>query len=273
MENKMVKAGAMFAMALLLLGAIAPLISAVPLSEENRIAEQRYAESRQSFLQAENIYKQARADFFTAKQRFGIRDEASITAARNFLDKAITATVRYLENIKDFVAADWALSEAQKSAIAAGIDTDIQWLEGKQAEIATADRAALVAIGKEVRDYWAQVRVDLKKNVIAPILSARADWLLMKADEASDRVLNAISEAEARGEDVTRAREILADFDSKMDLAQSEYDKAKAKFAEINSLADADEFFRAAQEFMRQGNTYLRQAYASLRDAYAEIRA
>lgn len=273
MRNTGLKTMAFLVMGLIMFGSLVPLVNAAPpLSEENRIALERYKQSRSDFTQAKGEYIQARQDFLTAKQRFGIRDRATLEAAKNFMMKANVATIRHLESFRSFVKSDFALSDGEKDAIIAEIDADIAWLEGKQSEINSAtDRESLVAISKEVRDYWQGVRTDMK-SYTGKMLGARADWLLDQASIARNRVQEAIDEAKLAGKDTTEAEAVLADFDAKVALAEEEYDKAKESFQSINSISNADKFFREANQFFMKGNTYLRQAYQDLRSAYTSIR-
>lgn len=271
MQNVNLKVMTIFAMSLLIFGAIAPLVQAIPLSQENRVALERYKQSKEDFLKARGEYTQARQDFMTARQKFGNRDQATLEAARNFIMKANVATVSHLENFRAFVESDFALSESDKNAITSAIDSDITWLQNKQSEIESADRDTLIQIGKDTQNYWQSVRVDLKKYT-GQILNARAQWLLDEAGVAREKVQGAIDQAQLAGKNTQKAEAVLADFDEKFALAQAEYDKAKNSFNSIDDLSSADKFFREANQFFMKGNVYLRQSYQSLRDAYSSIR-
>ncbi|NCN99441.1 hypothetical protein COU62_04860 [Candidatus Pacearchaeota archaeon CG10_big_fil_rev_8_21_14_0_10_35_219] len=260
MESKMVKVSALFAVALLLAGIVVPFASA-QLGEENRVARQRYVQAKSDFVQLRNQYQEARQDFLRAKNQHGLRHKATVAAASNFLDKAMSAIVSHLEKIKAFVESDWALSDSDKSRIVNKINTEVSWIEARQAELEGASRTDLVEIGKEVQNRWQNIiRANLKEYT-GEVLSARADWLIGEADKVEGILQDEIDKASAAGKDVTEAQQLLDDFKTKVDLAEAEYDKAKNSFENTGDLDDVDGLFREGYNFIKAGNRYLLDVY------------
>jgi len=268
MENMSLKFGALLLMGLLFVG-VMPLAEA-GIRDENREARAKYASAKADFSKMKNAYIQARQDFLAAREKYGNKNSATLEGARDYMMKANKVTIAHLEKMKSFVEADWALEQSEKDAIVAEIERDITWLENKQSEIETADREGLIAIGKEIKSYWNNVKIDLKKYT-GKILNARALWVLEQADKAENVVVRNIEKAEANGKDVTELNDFLDDFRAKKALAEEEYDKARNSFSQISSLQDADRLFREGNAFLRQGNRYIKESYGILRDIHQEL--
>ena len=269
MENMNLKFGALLLVGLLFV-AIVPFADA-GIRDQNKAARAKYAAAKSDFAKMKNEYTKARQDYLNAKKQFGNKDKATLESARTFILKADKATIAHLETVKSFVEADWSLDQSQKDKITSALDKDISWLEGKQSEIETADRAGLIAIGKDIKSYWSNVKVDLKKY-IGEILNARASWVLGEADKADGIIVKNIQRASDAGKDTTSLNAFLDDFRSKKDLAQAQYDKAKSSFSSISSLKDADKLFKEGNSFIKQGNSYVREAYGDLRSINSELR-
>ncbi|NCO11731.1 hypothetical protein CO038_02195 [Candidatus Pacearchaeota archaeon CG_4_9_14_0_2_um_filter_39_13] len=266
------KFGALLLIGLLFAGAIVPLVAAQGLREENREARQRYAQARGDFAQMSGEYQDARENLIEARQRYGLRHQATVEAAGNFMDKAIGVTISHLERMRAFVESDWALEAADKERIISEIDVEIAWLEAKQAEVEGATREELVEIGKTVQDRWRnQIRVNLK-DYTGQILNARAQWLLEEADKAIVVAEQETERARNAGKDVTEAEALIEDAKAKRDLAEAEYNKAKNSFGQINSLQDADRLFREGYAFIKEGNRYILDAYQDLKRINSELR-
>lgn len=271
MKSIELKLGALFLASMFLLGAI-PFADAQGIYDKNREARQRYAEAQSDFSNMKREYQSAKQGFLEAKQNFGVRDQATMESARNFVGKAIDATISHLTRMRSFVESDWALEESDKARIVSEIDTEIAWLEARKAEIPDASREELVSIGKTVQDRWKNtIRADLKAYT-GEILNARAQWLLAQTDEAITVAGNEIAKAQSAGKDVSEAKALLDDAIAKRELAESKYESAKESFNGIGNLNEADKLFKEGYSFIKEGNNYILDAYQSLKKINSELR-
>ena len=175
MENMNLKFGALLLVGLLFV-AIVPFADA-GIRDQNKAARAKYAAAKSDFAKMKNEYTKARQDYLNAKNKFGNKDKATLESARTFILKADKATIAHLETVKSFVEADWSLDQSQKDKITYALDKDISWLAVKQSEIETAVRAGLIAMDKDIKSYWSNVKMHLKKY-IGDILNGRAAWVL-----------------------------------------------------------------------------------------------
>lgn len=266
-----------FAVAAILFGVIGLVgVSAQTLKQKDEAAKAKYNQARQQYLNEVNFYKSARQDLLSAKAKYqqfksAENKEALEGAARNFLEKAVNSLIKRLEAIKNWVANRRALPESEKQTIIAEIDQDIAWLQERLPKIQTASAEGIKEEAKEVREYWKNHRVTVKR-IIGQIEAARINFLIAKAESFSVKVNEKIQELKAAGRDTSQLETWLADFNSKLALAKEKYEAAKAKFQAISSLADAQQLFREGHQFIVQANQYIRQAHAQLVKIVAEMK-
>ncbi len=271
MENTSLKLGALFLVSLLFVGVVVPLASA-DLGGANRAALAKYKAAKADFNKMKGEYLDARSDFKNARQKYGNKHANTLEAAKNFMMKADKATVAHLEVMKKFVESDEFLEQSEKDLIIEEINGDIAWLENKQSEIEAAeDKETLVAIGKDIKEYWNGIKVNFKQYV-GKILDSRLVWVFERANDAEAVVVNNIEKAENAGKDVTELNALLDDFRDKIDLAKSEHAKARDAFSGISNLQNADRLFKEGNQFIQSANSYVREAYQDLREVNTKIR-
>jgi len=252
---------------------IVPEVTAGPYEE----AYGKYIENLQAFQAAHNDWLGARATFLDA--RLGWRQNRTQANLANLLAKSKTALlkadnmmIKRLQVLRVRVEATRGLSDNEKVTIYAEIDADISWLQAKQAEIQAAENEQVLrSIASTIGDYWRNVRVRIK-YIAGQILSAWADALVQKAEAFAGRVEARIENLKDQGVDTSALEAWLADYNSKLALAEQKYDAAKDKFSQISSEADADQLFRDGVAFIKEGNSYLRDAFKALRDIVSDMR-
>ncbi len=252
----------------ILAGLTGSTVSAQTLKERDASARAKYQQAQGQYQKEVNFYKSARQDFLNARtkyQQFKNADNKKDLedSARNFLEKAISSLIKRLEATKNWVANRRALPESERQAIVAEIDQDINWLNERASAIQTASPAQIKEEAKIVREYWKNHRVKVKR-IIGEILAARINFVIAKAESFSVKVSAKIDELKAAGKDTSQLEAWLADFNQKLSLAKEKHAAAKAKFAAISNLADADQLFREGHRFIVEANQYVRQAHAQL---------
>ncbi len=244
------------------------VVSAAPLRVLNQKARAKYQAARQQYVKEVNWWKTARQQFVSARAKYikyknSANKEAYQEKARNFLEKTVEVLIKKLESLKVWVSNRKALSDSDKQAIVAQIEEDIAWLNNKKSEISTATPDQIRAKAKEVRDYWRNHRVRVKK-IIGQILVARLNWVIAKFDSASTRLHSKINDLKAAGKNVSQLEAWLSDFDQKIQLAKEKRDLAKEKYQDISSFAEANQLFSQVHQFIKEANQYLRDAYKRL---------
>lgn len=271
-EKMKAKLGALAVVALMLMVAV-PAVSAGPFEE----ARERYQTAREAFQSAYTDWLSAKADFIQARVQWRQdRTDANLAnvveKAKISLLKADNLMIRRLEALRVRVEATRGLSDNEKAAIYAEIDADISWLEGKQADIQAADSVLeIITVASEIWNYWRNVAVRIKQ-IIGQMLSAWVDALLQRAEAFAGRVEARIEELKDNGIDTSALESWLADYESKLALAEQKYDAAKDKFSKISSVEDANRLFWEGLALIREGNRYLRDAFRSLRDIVSDMR-
>ncbi|ODS43029.1 MAG: hypothetical protein MSIBF_07245 [Candidatus Altiarchaeales archaeon IMC4] len=247
------------------------------LREKDEAAIEKYNNARDSYKQAKDAYKDARSDWIAARDQYRTSRNATAGAgalekAKDFLLKADDAMIRHLEVLKARVETTRNLDESEKNDILADIDADIEWLENKKSDIENAQtRQELSDISKTIREKWGEIRAYVKK-VTGEILCAKIDRVIEKLDNVSERADAKIQGLKDAGKDTANAEALLADFNSKIDLAKEKNDLAKDRFDEISDIQDADKLFTEGHGFIKEANEYLRNAHKTLKEIVRELR-
>lgn len=229
-----------------------------------------YQSARQQYLKEVNWWKTARQQFLNAKSKYRkFRKAEDKTAyqerAKEFLKKTVEVLIKKLETIKAWILNRKALSESEKESIIAEIDQDIEWLQNEKSGIDNATPEQIREKAKEVRKYWMNHRVSVKR-IICKIWAARVNWIIKRFDEVSDKIADRIEKLKANGYDTTQLEAWLDEFNQKIELAKSKKEEAKEKCEEITSLENANQLFIQAHQTINKINQYLRDARKKLMD-------
>ena len=237
----------------------------------------RYQLAREKYKNNVQAYREARSDFISARQKIAVRRNASdgevrLKWAKTFLLRSTEAMTSHLEVVKTRIEVSRALPDDEKKTVVAEIQSYITWLENVKGDIESAEsKEDLLSTAREIREKWLESRVSVKK-ITGKVLTARLDSIIGKGEGVSDRVDARIEDLKEAGKDTSKLEELLDVYNSKIELAKEKSEAAKAKFAEIDSLEDADKLFREGHQFLKDANRYLREAYGGLKDIVREMR-
>jgi len=258
------------------LGVSASVVFAKSLRERHQEARAKYQAARQQYLKEVNWWKTTRQQFLQARAKYRKFKNAENKAdyeekAREFLEKTVDVLIKKLESLKNWVSNRPSLPESERESIVAEIEEDINWLESKKTEISTASPAQIKEKAKEIREYWKDHRVYVKK-IIGQIWTARLSWVIERFETVSSKVSAKIEELKAAGKDTSQLEAWLADFNQKIEIAKEKRNKAKEKYQAISSLADANKFFKQVHQFIKEANQYLREAHQKLVEIVKEMK-
>lgn len=261
---------------IMILGLFASFACAKSLRQRSRDVRVRYHAARQQYLKEVNWWKTTRRQFLNARAKYRKFKNAENKAAyekqaRNFLEKTIDVLIRKLESLKTWISNRKALSESERQAIVAEIEQDINWLKNKKPGISTASPAQIKEKAKEIKEYWKNHRVKVKK-IIGRIWAARLRWVIDRFEVVSSKVSAKIEELKASGKDTSQLESWLADFNQKIEVAKEKRDRAREKYQAVSSLADANQLFKQAHQFIKEANQYLRDAHKKLVDIVKEMK-
>lgn len=260
----------------IILGFSASVSFAKSLRERDQEARAKYQAARQQYLKEVNWWRTTREQFLNARAKYrqfkNTENKAAYEEqARAFLERTINVLVKKLESLKNWVSNRPSLPESEREEIVAEIEQDINWLEEKKSGIATASPAQIKEKAKEIREYWRDHRIFVKK-IIGQIWGARLDWVIERFETASSKIAAKIEELKAAGKDTSQLEAWLADFNEKIEIAKEKREKAREKYEAISSLADANQLFKEAHQFIKEANEYLRDAHKILIEIVKEMK-
>jgi len=259
------------------LAAILMLMGSLASAANAQTPQEKYDAAKAAYQNEVNFYKTARQQFLTAQSNYlklknATNRKAYEDQARAYLIKTTDVLIKKLESIKVWVSNRGALSETEKQNIIAEIDSDIGTLTDMRAGIDTATAEQLVAKAKEIRNYWKNHRIFVKK-IIGQVWGARINYVIAQAENVAVKVDAKIQESKAAGKDTAKLEAWLLDFNQKIAVAKEKNELAKVKFQEIDSLADMDQLFQEGHQFILDANKYIKDAHARLVEIIKEMKA
>lgn len=196
------------------------------------------------------------------------KEDALARAKEHILDQ-VDRIITYLESLKDKTNNSLGLSDEQKAAAIAELDTYINQLEEMKGQVEAAetfeDLRSQATFAKEIwQDYNGEHRKYVGLNV-----AGRFQEFLDKLSSPAERLALRLDEIEANHDvDLTEVRTALANFETAMAQAQELIDEAVALFNTIGSDGvDATATYNAGMAKLREAKTLLKDAYEDLREA------
>lgn len=255
-------------LALVLSLAIAPSTNAQTLKDADDKAKTSYEQARQNYLNEIETYKKAKLDLQSAKLKLSRLKSVENKAiykdtVRTFLSKSVSASIKYLEALKNKASGVRGVSETDKADIIAYIDADINWLNEKQTALSgnlTDEQLKNEAIA--IRDYWKKIKITFKKGV-ADIWIARANYVISKAEEMSYKISERIDELKAAGSDTSKLETWLADLNKNILTAKEKISSAKEKRTGITD-ANFEQVLKEIHQLAQDANQYIRKSHATL---------
>ncbi|MFH1657637.1 MAG: hypothetical protein ABH919_04165 [bacterium] len=253
------------------------VVSAEDAREADRQAREKYQTAQNAYMSEVNFYKNARQQFQTVKEKYRkskkTEDGESLeTEAKTLLKSMIRVTIKKLEAIRNKPAHLRGISEVERQSLLAEIDEDINWLKQKEQNIDSATPEQIREEAKAVKEYWKNVRITLKR-VTGQLLAARINFIINKADSASQKIAVKIEQLKSAGHDTSSLEAQLGDFDDKVNLAESKYSAAKEKFQSISTVEKADNLFKQGHQFIKEANAYVREAHKILVNIVKDIKS
>ncbi len=245
--------------------------------EANRQAGEKYQTAQNAYMSEVNFYKNARQQFQTVREKYRkskkAEDGESLeTGAKTLLKSMIRVAIKKLETIRNKPAHLKGISEEERQAILAEIDKDIDWLKQKEQNIDSATPEQIREEAKAVKEYWKNVRITLKRAA-GQLLAARINFIINKADSASQKIAAKIEQLKSAGYDTSSLEAQLNDFDDKINLAESKYSAAKEKFQSISTVEEAANLFKQGHQFIKEANAYIREAHKILVNIVKDIKS
>ncbi len=226
------------------------------------------------------FYKKSRKQILNLKdKRAKIKNQDDLRAvnkeAKSYLLRILNVLSGKLESLKTWVQNNNAYSDETKQNIISEIDEDLRWIAQKAEEVENADELSKEEIrknAKEIREYWLKYRVKIKR-LSGVVLSHRVDALIMKAEKLADRVEDKIDVLKEKDVDTSELEAWLDEFKEDIDKAKEKVKEAKDKYREIDSLPEADRYFRRGHDMSRDVLKMIREGHRELRDIIRDIKS
>jgi hypothetical protein len=260
--------GAMVLVALMLAAAVVPVVGATT-----------WAEKREKFSEARDNYDNAYVAWYTARQAFrnakqaGTSGSTLVSLAEDAGEKACDMLMAYMNSVSLRIQATRGMSDDNKTLLLAELDGYMSTIQTHRGNITAAEtgqqlRLAILAMW----DYWQGVRVRVKQ-ITAEAIVAGFRALLERTQALAGRTDARIVQLKENGVDTSELENWLADFQSKIDTAQSRLENAEATVQEMTDNVTFQELFRVTVAHIVEARVYLRSALTDLKQIVLDMRS
>lgn len=274
--KKLKKIISIFALISIIALPLSNISAAQTLKERDDAAKLRYNEARQTYLNEVNIYKTARQNFLNAKTKFkklrNVENKAEYKlAAQEFLSRAVSTLIKYLEALKSKAENVRSIAEEDRTNIISDINKDIDWLSGEQLKLSgELSDEELKTEALAISNYWTTIKTTFKKSVVE-IWIVRVAFVIEKAEDFSGRVNDKIQELKAVGYDTAKLETWLADLNRNISSAKEKVEFAKEKRATISEV-NMNQMAKETNQFIKDANQYIRKSHSTLVQIIQEMK-
>jgi hypothetical protein len=254
-----------------------PLAKALPepslggVRAANVNAIQDYNEVKERYKETKDGWEKARQEYLKTRnslrrtgslQREG-NLELDITNIKNFLTKTTERMLNHIEILEKWVEMV-VQDEELKKEILGQLEEDSDQLENYKLKIENSSTVEeLRALGKEIKEFWKETRLQLKKYH-GIILSARIGHIIEKAENISEGLHKKIDSLDDSDKQIQEMKDLLENYDREVAVAKEMYEKAKELYA--NKNISGDDLLKEIRDILKEANTHLRDAHKSLRE-------
>ncbi|MBL7053678.1 hypothetical protein ISS06_00550 [Patescibacteria group bacterium] len=229
----------------------------------------KYKSIKSSYKQEVDAFKNTKKQFLDARGKFksfkNKENKAVLEdSARDYLKKTILVLIKKTESINDWVSNDKSIEDQEKNNIITELDSDISWLNSMVDNIDEATQEQVKVKAKEVKDYWKEHRVKMKK-ITGQIMASRISFLIKKSELISTKISSRIEKLKQAGKDVSAIEAIPNVLNEKINLAKVKATSAKSTFSSISNLSEANNLFLKGRGFVSQAQTYIKEGRNSIK--------
>jgi len=211
----------------------------------------------------ETTFKKETEDAF--KEYRAATQVKKIAALKKAAEKATDHRIGVLNQLIENVDANNKLSDADKTTIKQGINTQITALTDLNTRIqAATDLATIKTLIKQLYDY--KIIAIIKPKQIGIMAVARVQGVINRLENLDKRLERLLAKAKADGKDVTAIEANLVTFNAKVAEAKSYAEQAKEIFKSI-SVSNPEQ----AKVLREEGKADLQKARESLKAVGTEL--
>ena len=184
--------------------------------------------------------------------------------AQDFMLKTLERMENYLKILQKW-SERVVKTTTEQDSVSSDIDNYLTEIDMFKEKVNGAETVEdLKYVGKEIKSFWKETRIKLKK-IVGTILSEKVNNTILRAGRLSVRLHDKIDALNQDDNEVKEMQILISDFDEKVTLAKEKYEKARNSYSEIQSLSDANKIFGEANKFLREADKYLKNAHKDLR--------
>ncbi|MBI4117869.1 MAG: hypothetical protein HY453_02205 [Parcubacteria group bacterium] len=228
---------------------VSPALAAVPDGLQNDLSELRkereaLKEAKKKVLDESDVEKRAKTkeEKEEAKKKQEENKKRKEEKRKEVLQKVVNTQIRWFSNVKERVSGMPNVSEELKTQLITEIDTDIQKLNEFKTKIEAATAEEMIALGKEVKEFF-KTKKDVVQKIVAAIHADLAEKAVLKAEERLKSMQEKVAALKADGKDVSSLENMLSEAEKKIAEAKAAIAKKEIREA-LGKIKEAYRLFK-----------------------------
>ncbi len=221
-------------------------------------AKERYQEAKDRYQEAKDAAKRNMQDFNAVRERLrtanesdknALREQVKVHAAQTLINQ-IDAILNHLDAIKE------------KQVAPENIEEIIAFFEDAKTKLEseTLTKEELTEISKEVRDFWKEHRLGLKKK-LGNEINQRINAIVNKAKTFSERFSELITKLQEEGKDTALLERGMNKLNADIDKFEDAYAKVREMYANAGSEKDVDAVLKRGNRLLNVMNNQLKKDF------------
>lgn len=258
------------------------------------VAKQKLAKARLNYVRAKEHYLNAKKNYVNTKNKFltvktelkkckGDDSEECIEKrrlirahSREHLLRIADLILKELDKIKNKIESSEDLSEEEASELLSKINEKISKIEEAKAIIENlseeSTKEEVQDAAKLIKKAWIQTKY-IAKRAVGKLINSRIGGIIVKSKQLEIKLNRILERMTEQGKDTSKVESLVEDFNSMLESARENYEKAVEKYKEARlATENIDEIIKEAHSYMKQAHIDLKDAHKILKDIFMELK-
>jgi len=258
------------------------------IAEQNLIrARLNYVKAKENYLNAKKIYLTAKNKFLSVKAELkeckGDDSEECLKKRRQIREyskehllRIADLILKELDKIKNKIESSEDLSEEEASELLNSINEKIGKIEEAKDVIGNLNNEStkeeVQDAAKLIKKEWVETKY-IAKRAVGILINSRIGGIIVKSKQLEIKLNRILERMTEQGKDTSKVESLVEDFNSMLESARGNYEKAVEKYKEARlATENVGDIIQEAHGYMKQAHLDLKDAHKILKDIFMELK-
>ncbi len=250
-------------------------------------ARLNYIKAKENYLNAKKNYINNKNKFLTVKEELkkcrGLETEECINKrvliiaySKEYLLHISDLILKELDKIKNKIESSEDLSEEEVNELLNTINEKIGKIEEAKGVIENLNNEStkedIKDAAKLIKKAWLETRY-VARRAAGQLINSRIGGIIVKSKQLEIKLNRILEKMIEQGKDISKVENLVEDFNSMLESARNNYEKAVEKYKEARlATENIGEIIQEAHGYMKQAHIDLKDAHKILRDIFQELK-